>query len=90
MVPPQFDEQFLAWFRKRTEKSWSRYKLKDFDTDWQDQSDGYAEKQGTGAIATVTQQPPQQAVFWIQAQGKIHKMCNCGHSCPACRFTKSR
>ena len=35
MIPPQFDEQFLAWFRRRTEKSWSLYELKDFDTDWQ-------------------------------------------------------
>jgi hypothetical protein len=23
MIPPRFDEQFLAWFRKSTEKSWS-------------------------------------------------------------------
>ena len=31
---------------------------------------------------------PQQAIFEFWPQGKISKMCNYGHSCPACRLAE--
>ena len=40
-IPPRFDEEFLNWFRERTEQSWANYQTEDFTNarvgghDWQ-------------------------------------------------------
>ncbi len=36
-IPPRFDEEFLDWFRKRTEEMWQRYQTRSFayGYDWQ-------------------------------------------------------
>jgi hypothetical protein len=40
-IPPRFDEEFLDWFRERTEQAWARHQTQDFSTarvgghDWQ-------------------------------------------------------
>jgi hypothetical protein len=39
MIPAQFDEQFLAWFRRKTENMWSLYRVKDDLKDgWHDRN----------------------------------------------------
>lgn len=53
-IPPHFDEEFLDWFRTRTEAAWTRYQPRDFSgdgpggLDWQPGTrwtDGLSEKE---------------------------------------------